>query len=468
MFCDTLCVTDGSKGTGIPIAKDIKKETMAASNPSPHKSRTMPEINAERSTGSMVVPALIEASGLDKFQPILGLLSPEILGKGKAKAKVHKAKIVISSLVDAILDGKDDLIYFSRNRGEHNKHNYEVGHTTFIKIMNDLIANGYLIRVSDPSVLPVDNLAPRYRPSQFLMSLIPDEELEFEELSSELKQDPFEDLTYLPIRYTERRKSKSEKAKGLRFNYPKASQKHWDEVREAVIELRKAMSQHRYEGLYVNRRETKLRPLRRHFQNSIKQYGRYHSPFQSMDSGKRLRTIRIDGQLCCEIDIVASIPSILHGIYKEKNQLNEDKCFDYYQAVADLLSPLDRDAVKTIFASSLGNGGLTKDRHPKAFKDKYPELAAELKWKDVKAAVVQGMPQIELLKPRHMDWGYLNYRESEVLRITMERLLELRIGVLPIHDSIIVPTKHMTPAKHVYSQTFFDEMGVWPIVKVKK
>ena len=72
-----------------------------------------------------------------------------------------------------------------------------------------------------------------------------------------------------------------------------------------------------------------------------------------------------------------------------------------------------------------------------------------------------------MLKSRMMDWAYLNYRESEVLRVTMERLLERGIGVLPIHDSIIVPLKHKNIAKEIYSQAFFDELGVWPLMKIK-
>ena len=72
-----------------------------------------------------------------------------------------------------------------------------------------------------------------------------------------------------------------------------------------------------------------------------------------------------------------------------------------------------------------------------------------------------------MLKSRMMDWAYLNYRESEVLRVTMERLLERGIGVLPIHDSIIVPLKYKNIAKEIYSQAFFDELGVWPLMKIK-
>lgn len=436
------------------------------------RSRTMKEINDERRTGSMVIPAWIETCDDEDLKPvlldpILSLLSPILLGDRRAFKKRGKAKIVISALVKAILDGDDDLIFFQRNRGNYSKHAYEVGHTAFIKIMNDLISNGHLIRVSDPSALAVDNLAPRYRPSDELLSLIPDQELEFEELQSGLKHDPHDDLTYRPIRYSERTKSKDEKAKGLRFKYEKATKEEWSKVSDGVIQLRRAMAEHDYSGIIIKGRSAKFQPLTRLFKSHIKNYGRYHSSYQSMSSTTRLDTLRIDSEVCCEIDIVSSIPSVLFGLYVSKNRLNDRECFDYYQAIVDVLPQLTREAVKTIFTSSLGNGGLTQKQHPKALKDDHPDVASTLPWKDIKTAMMTGMPQIGMLKKRHMDWAYLNYRESEVLRVTMEHLLEHGIGVLPIHDSIIVPLKHREQAEQMYRQVFYDQLGVWPMMKAK-
>ena len=436
------------------------------------RSRTMKEINDERRTGSMLIPAWLESSDDESSEPILldpilSLLDPKLLGQRRAVEKRRKAKIVISALVKAILDGDDDLIFFQRGRGKHTAHQYEIGHDAFLKIMDNLIRNGHLIRVTDPTVLPVDNLAPRYRPSDELLALIPDQELEFEELQSGLRHDPYDDLTYKPIKYSERTKSKAERAKGLRFKYGKAPQDEWGKVSDGVIQLRRAMSEHEYDGIVMHGRSAKLEPLTRHFKSHIKNYGRYHSPFQTMPSSTRLDTLRIDGELCCEIDIVSSIPSVLYGLYVSKNELNDKVCFDYYQAVVDLLPLLPREAVKTIFTSSLGTGFLNEDQHPTALKIDHPEVVSALPWKDIKAAILKGMPQVSMLKSRTMDWAYLNYRESEVLRVTMERLLEQGIGVLPIHDSIIVPLKHKNIAKDIYSQAFFDELGVWPLMKIK-
>ena len=438
----------------------------------PRRSRTMKEIDEERKTGSMVIPAWIEINWNDSLppfllDPVLSILSPSLLGDRRAAKKKRKAKIVISALVKAILDGDDDLIFFQKNRENYNKLNYKVGYTAFHNIIGDLINDGHLIRVSDPSTLAVDNLAPRYKPSDELLSLIPDQELEFEELQSGLKHDPYDDLTYRPIRYSERTKSKAEKAEGLRFKYEKATKEEWGKVSDGVVQLRRAMSEHEYDGIVMHGRSAKFQPLTRLFKSSIEGYGRYHSSYQSMPSSTRLDILRIDGEVCCEIDIVSSIPSVLFGLYVSKNRLNDKECCDYYQAVVNVLPELTREAVKTIFISSLGTGFLNKDKHPKALKDDHPDVASTLPWRDIKSAMMKGMPQIGMLKKRHMDWAYLNYRESEVLRVTMEQLLEHGVGVLPIHDSIIVPLKHKEQAEQIYRQTFYDQLGVWPMMKVK-
>ena len=339
----------------------------------------MKEINDERRTGLMVIPVWIEISWDDdlnpsRLEPVLSILSPSLLGDRRAKEKKRKAKIVMSALVKAILDGDDGLVFFQSNRGNYNKHAYEVGHTAFIKIMDYLISNGHLIRVSDPSALAVDNLAPRYRTSDELLALIPDQELEFEQLQSGLKHDPHDDLTYRPIKYSERTKSKAEKAKRLRFICEKATEEEWSKVSDEVVKLRTAMSEHDYSGIIINGRSAKLEPLTRHFKSHIKNYGRYHSPVQSMSSVTRLNTLRIDGEVCCEIDIVSSIPSVLFGLYVSKNRLNDRECFDYYQAVVDVLPELTREAVKTIFTSSLGTGFLNEDQYPPALIKDHPEV----------------------------------------------------------------------------------------------
>ena len=130
-----------------------------------------------------------------------------------------------------------------------------------------------------------------------------------------------------------------------------------------------------------------------------------------------------------------------------------------------MVPALTRDAVKVIFASSLGTGGLNKLRYSNQFKQDFLEMVSKAPWKEVRAAMLEAMPQIELLKPRHMDWAYLNYLKSEVLRLTMEKLQALGVGFLPLHDALIVPVESMIVAKETFSQTFYQQLGVWPLIK---
>ena len=64
----------------------------------PSRSRSMKEINDERRTGSMLIPAWIEVSDHNnneptQLDPILQLLNPKLLGKRRAVQKKRKAKI---------------------------------------------------------------------------------------------------------------------------------------------------------------------------------------------------------------------------------------------------------------------------------------------------------------------------------------------------------------------------------------
>jgi hypothetical protein len=284
------------------------------------KPRRMKVINEERRTGTMVIPSLLEVSEDDRLEPIVELLSSAVIGDRRARAKRYKGHIVISSLVDAILAGKDDLIFFTSNRGAWNK-SLPVGHTAYLNIRDDLIQSGHLIRVSDPLTAPVDNLAPRYRPSDELLALIPEEELEFEDLTVQPEDGSPEDLTYKPIKHTKRRRSKSEQANRTYFRYAKASEVEWLAVKEDVIKLRQGMTKHKYEGLQLNGRTSHLAPLTRQFKDCIKNYGRYIASYQGMPKKTRLDIIRIDDQVCGEVDVVASIPSVLFGVYA-KNRPN--------------------------------------------------------------------------------------------------------------------------------------------------
>jgi hypothetical protein len=427
------------------------------------KPRRMKVINEERRTGTMVIPSLLEVSEDDRLEPIVELLSSAVIGDRRARAKRYKGHIVISSLVDAILAGKDDLIFFTSNRGAWNK-SLPVGHTAYLNIRDDLIQSGHLIRVSDPLTAPVDNLAPRYRPSDELLALIPEEELEFEDLTVQPEDGSPEDLTYKPIKHTKRRRSKSEQANRTYFRYAKASEVEWLAVKEDVIKLRQGMTKHKYEGLQLNGRTSHLEPLTRQFKDCIKNYGRYIASYQGMPKKTRLDTIRIDGQVCGEVDVVASIPSVLFGVYAKKDNLPDKNCSDYYADVASLVPALTRAAVKAISNASIGTGGLNQVRYPDKFKEDFPEIVSKAPWKEVRSAMLEAMPQVELLKPRHMDWAYLNYLESEVLRVTMEKLQALGVGFLPLHDALIVPVESMIVAKETFSQTFNEQLGVWPII----
>jgi hypothetical protein len=40
----------------------------------------------------------------------------------------------------------------------------------------------------------------------------------------------------------------------------------------------------------------------------------------------------------------------------------------------------------------------------------------------------------------------------------------LGVGFMPLHDALIVPVEHIVVAKETFSQTFNEQLGVWPII----
>ncbi|GGD30023.1 hypothetical protein [Croceicoccus pelagius] len=64
-----------------------------------------------------------------------------------------------------------------------------------------------------------------------------------------------------------------------------------------------------------------------------------------------------------------------------------------------------------------------------------------------------------------MDWGRLQYLESEALLTAMEVLaFDHHIPSLPVHDSLIFPESHGEIGKETIKASFKSIVGVEPVV----
>lgn len=173
------------------------------------------------------------------------------------------------------------------------------------------------------------------------------------------------------------------------------------------------------------------------------------------------RSILIDGEPTCEVDVSASQLAILYSLQGEV--LNYDA--DPYQ-----VSDLPREVVKGIVVAAIGRGELPK-RWPRSFDNKFIAHHGyhprdRYKLKQVVGNVVQKHPILNYLEPGKLDWAVLQYEEAECFLLTMQRLSE-RFGVpfLPVHDSLIVKQRHQDIAISVLEEVYNERLGFVPRVK---
>ena len=86
----------------------------------------------------------------------------------------------------------------------------------------------------------------------------------------------------------------------------------------------------------------------------------------------------------------------------------------------------------------------------------------------MRQAILKGMPFLEQLEPRTLDWGKLMLWESNVFMSVLERILDEGYGVLVVHDSIIVPVSGRDRCAEILVDEFEKQIGVRPVLKFKQ
>lgn len=183
--------------------------------------------------------------------------------------------------------------------------------------------------------------------------------------------------------------------------------------------------------------------------------------YQSMRKAER-RTITINGEPTSEVDVSGSFPFILH------NALNAPlpKMDDIYE-----IEGIERDVVKKIVVTRMGSEDWPK-RWPQDFAEEYQaatgrKLQNRYTLKKVVAAVKEHLPILDELDQRAMGWAKLQYLESEAILMAIDTLKEDYGAVaLPIHDSIIVPTRFVDQAITALKEAYCSCFGSSPKVTV--
>jgi hypothetical protein len=146
----------------------------------------------------------------------------------------------------------------------------------------------------------------------------------------------------------------------------------------------------------------------------------------------------------------------------------------FYEAVSDLCG-CSRFVAKSItlfainaptYAKLTAAINLDKAHETKANRSRkipkpilYEELEKSgLKPKDIIEAFTESLPAIE----KYLfsgSWLRLMLVESEITTAALRRLMELGIPALPVHDSIIAPTRHRDTTRRIMEEAYRQHTG---------
>lgn len=292
--------------------------------------------------------------------------------------------------------------------------------------------------------------AARYCASADLLSLAENYSVNPETLHKHFQK---EDSTSQLVRIKERSKRKGRGRKDQGREITPEHDESFKEQVKIVQQLNHFMSQHEFSGI-------PFPELQRIFNNgddpdfAYDKGGRFYSigpgSYQSLSDRSQ---ILIDGSPTVEIDIRASHLSIAYGVLGESLDASNDP----YN-----LSGLPRSVAKHAVVLILNDGKIPA---------KWPRRAIEEITKSTGERPPVSAPRAsEMVLNKHsilrrlsetaLDWSKLQFMESEVLRISMERLRDHHdVPALPVHDSLIVPVGAAKETERTLKAVFLDVCG---------
>lgn len=190
-------------------------------------------------------------------------------------------------------------------------------------------------------------------------------------------------------------------------------------------------------------------------------YCRSEGNWQNLSSKERV-AITWNGERTVEIDINSSHIVILYALHPRYAVPSGD----HYA-----IDNVEREVAKGLITAFLGNGKAPvrwpKEMAQRYFKRTGRKIGRVYKVANVISAVLDRHPVLGEVQPYSMDWGKLQYLESECF---VETLLQLGrshgISALPVHDSLIVAERHGEVAKYELIKAYQQRFGITPEVRV--
>ena len=198
------------------------------------------------------------------------------------------------------------------------------------------------------------------------------------------------------------------------------------------------------------------------------------------DVKKRLHCT-IDGEPICELDIRASQPTLFSSLlgYRLGGLGKGDTWDDVYAALSSLWAvninwtahdPLidifdmigrNRKVAKGVVVALIGSGNVLKAQATEELAEKHGLTKSG--WVYFRDTLIRTIPALEKLEPRYdksgkltgymNGAGFLSYHESEIMMLTVERLMDQGIPAYPVHDCLMVKVSDVKQSAYVFRDT---------------
>lgn len=208
--------------------------------------------------------------------------------------------------------------------------------------------------------------------------------------------------------------------------------------------------------------------------------GRLYGAWTGIAKTQRLHCT-IDGEPVCELDIRASQPTLFSSLlgYRLGGLDKGGTWGDVYAELSSLwavgtwwseLDPLidridlirrNRKVAKGVVVALIGAGNSFKATASKELTEEQGLTTAG--WVSFRDTLIRTIPALEMLEPRYNNKGdisgymngagFLSYHESEIMMLTLEKLIDQDIPAYPVHDCLIVKISDAKQAAYVFRDT---------------
>ena len=209
--------------------------------------------------------------------------------------------------------------------------------------------------------------------------------------------------------------------------------------------------------------------------------GRLYGAWTGLDKATKRLHCTIEGEPICELDIRASQPALFSSllgyrmgglgkggtwgdVYAELSSLwavNID--WVRYDPLIDMLELIkhNRKVAKGVVVALIGSGNSLKAT---ASEELVKEQGlTQAGWVSFRDTLIRTIPALECLEPRYdkdgnlsgymNGAGFLSYHESEIMMLTLERLMEQGIPAYPVHDCLMVKISDASQAAYTFRDT---------------